>query len=199
MGMERRGFKCWISGLLLNGLYQHFVAIAIMNFEWFHRTKKFVKWKGNISSHRALCNTWVFLFHGLKCPQTRLKQTRYSWKLWGENYMVQPVESSSPGLCIIFKIIYLYIFGCIRNSCGMQAHEHEGSSLRHSGSVLVVCRLSCPKVCEILVHQPRIEAVSPALEGGFLTTGPPGKFLCHFLRYWNPSPSLKNKNFYMEI
>ena len=75
----------------------------------------------------------------------------------------------------------------------MQAQEHEGSSLRHSGSVVVVCRLSCRKACEILVHQPGIEPVSPALEGEFLTTGPPGKSLCHFLRYWNPSPSLKKK------
>ena len=32
-------------------------------------------------------------------------------------------------------------------------------------------------VCGILVHQPGIEPMSPALEGGFLTTGPPGKSL----------------------
>ena len=78
----------------------------------------------------------------------------------------------------------------------MQAQEHEGSSLRHSGSVVVVCGLSCRKAYEILVHQPGIESVSPALEGGFLTTGTPGKSLCHFLRYWNPSPSLKKKKNY---
>ena len=61
----------------------------------------------------------------------------------------------------------------------MQAQEHEGSSLRHSGSVVVVCGLSCRKAYEILVHQPGIEPVSPALEGGFLTTGPPEKYLIH--------------------
>ena len=35
--------------------------------------------------------------------------------------------------------------------------------------------LSCPSACGILIPQPGIEPVSPALEGGFLTTGPSGK------------------------
>ena len=47
--------------------------------------------------------------------------------------------------------------------------------------------LSCgtqafPIVCQILVPQPRIELMSPVLEGEFLTTGPPGNslgFLLH--------------------
>ena len=34
---------------------------------------------------------------------------------------------------------------------------------------------SCPKTCEILVARPGIQPVSVALEGRFLTTGPPGK------------------------
>ena len=38
----------------------------------------------------------------------------------------------------------------------------------HSGFV-------APAACGILVPQPGIEPTSPALEGGFLTTGPPGK------------------------
>ena len=33
-----------------------------------------------------------------------------------------------------------------------------------------------PIACGILVPQPGIEPTSPALEGGFLTTGPPEKF-----------------------
>ena len=37
------------------------------------------------------------------------------------------------------------------------------------------CRLSCPAVCGILVPWPGIEPRLLALEGGFLTTGPPGK------------------------
>ena len=37
------------------------------------------------------------------------------------------------------------------------------------------CGLSCPAACEILVLWPGIKPGSPALEGEFLTTGPPGK------------------------
>ena len=55
------------------------------------------------------------------------------------------------------------------SSCA-RAPEHVGS--------VVVARglgLSCPTACGILVPSPEVEPVSPALEGGFLTTGPPGK------------------------
>ena len=38
--------------------------------------------------------------------------------------------------------------------------------------VVTVHRLSCPAPCEVPVPQPGIEPVSPALEAGFLTTGP---------------------------
>ena len=33
----------------------------------------------------------------------------------------------------------------------------------------------CPKVCGVLAPQSGIERSPPALEGGVLTTGPPGK------------------------
>ena len=48
-------------------------------------------------------------------------------------------------------------------------------SLRHVGSVVEARGLSCPTACGILVPRPRIKPASPALEGGFFTTGPPGK------------------------
>ena len=35
--------------------------------------------------------------------------------------------------------------------------------------------LSCPTACGILTPHPGIKPSSPALEGGFLTTEPPGK------------------------
>ena len=41
--------------------------------------------------------------------------------------------------------------------------------------VIVARGLSCATACGILVPQPGIEPMSPALAGGFLTTGPPGK------------------------
>jgi len=51
------------------------------------------------------------------------------------------------------------------------------------GSLIVELRFSCPKTCgRVSVPQSRtepttgIEPSSLALKGGFLTTGPPGKF-----------------------
>ena len=43
------------------------------------------------------------------------------------------------------------------------------------GSVVAAYGLSCPAACGILVTQSGIEPTPPALEGRFLTTGPPGK------------------------
>jgi len=45
------------------------------------------------------------------------------------------------------------------------------------GSVVAACELSYSMACGILVPPPGIELVSPALQGGFLTTGPPEKSL----------------------
>ena len=48
----------------------------------------------------------------------------------------------------------------------------------------MVCGLSCSVTYGILVPQPRVEPMFPALQGGFFTTGPTGKspgvnfFLC---------------------
>ena len=86
--------------------------------------------------------------------------------------------------------------------------QHVGSSLRHVGSFVVVCRLlvaacgllssygtehvgsvavvhrlSRPVACGTLVPQSGIKPMSPALEGRFLTTGPPGKSLFLFLLF----------------
>ena len=81
------------------------------------------------------------------------------------------------------------------SSCGAQAPECVGS-------VVVAHGLSCPAACGILVPWPGFDCVSPALESGFLTTGPPGKswgsflimlvvfympfsfFVSHFLHYY---------------
>ena len=57
------------------------------------------------------------------------------------------------------------------SSCGTWA-------LEHAGSVVAAHGLSCPTLCGILVPRPGIEPASPALEGGFLTTVPPGKSQC---------------------
>ena len=53
----------------------------------------------------------------------------------------------------------------------------------HMGSVVVAPELSCPAGGGIFVPWPRIKPVSPALEGGFLTSGPPGKYPYQFLSH----------------
>ena len=45
--------------------------------------------------------------------------------------------------------------------------------LEHTGSVVGLGRFSCLTACGILVPQSAIKPASPALEGVFLTTGPP--------------------------
>ena len=80
------------------------------------------------------------------------------------------------------------------SSCDVWAPEHAGSivvahglsscgtwALECTDSVDLACRLSCPVACGILVPQPGIKPMSPALEGGFLITGPPGESQEYFL------------------
>ena len=85
-----------------------------------------------------------------------------------------------------------------------------GSSWQCAGfSLVVVHGLSCPVACGIPVPRPGIEPTSPALEGGLLTTGPPGKSLeveniflpqwcwvwpCGLLGQWDFSEYDTNKN-----
>ena len=56
-------------------------------------------------------------------------------------------------------------------SCHMQA-LHCGAQ----AGLVAIWGLSCPEACGVLVPWPGMEPMSPALEGGFLTTGPPVKF-----------------------
>ena len=48
-------------------------------------------------------------------------------------------------------------------------------SAKYVYSLVVVRGLSSSMACGILVHLPGIKPMSPALQGGFLTSGPPGK------------------------
>ena len=50
-------------------------------------------------------------------------------------------------------------------------------SLQRMDSLVIVHRLSCSVAFGSLIPWPGIEPVSPALQGGFLTAGPPGKSL----------------------
>ena len=69
-------------------------------------------------------------------------------------------------LLFLFSLFFLSVSGL---SCSTRALLLRGAS-----SVVVVHRHSCPLACGILVPRPGIEPVSPALEGRYFTTGPPG-------------------------
>ena len=55
-------------------------------------------------------------------------------------------------------------------------------ALEHVGSVVVARHLSSSMACGALVPEPGIEPMCPALQGGFLTTGPRGKSLYGYFR-----------------
>ena len=57
------------------------------------------------------------------------------------------------------------------------------ASLWHSGFSLAEAHgLHCPTACGILVPQAGVKSASPALEGWFLTTGPPGMSPSEFFK-----------------
>ena len=73
---------------------------------------------------------------------------------------------------------FFFLFDCVV----LAVLCHAVSSLRRAGSFiagqgLASCGgslLSCSRACKILVPQQGIEPMSPALQGRFLITGPPG-------------------------
>ena len=67
-----------------------------------------------------------------------------------------PWGRASPSTQPTATMFIFFSFGCVR-------------------SLVVAHGLSCPAACGILVPQPGIEPLSPALGGRFSTPGPPGK------------------------
>ena len=57
-------------------------------------------------------------------------------------------------------------------------------------SVVAACTLSCPTACAILVPCPGLEPAPPALQGRFLTIGPPGKSLFYLFSQEGLHPSI---------
>ena len=82
------------------------------------------------------------------------------------------VSHRSWDFCFLgFFFLSIYLFMAVLSlSCGTRAPERMSSLVAAPG-------LSCPAACGILVPRPGIEPMFPALEGGFLTTGPPEKSL----------------------
>ena len=68
---------------------------------------------------------------------------------------------------------------------------HRVRALECMGSIVVACGLSTSETCRILVPWPGIQSASPAWEGRFLATGPPGKsldLLFYFFFYVSSCP-----------
>ena len=79
-------------------------------------------------------------------------------------------------LLFLFKKIFIWLYQALVVAHGLSSYSTWAPE--HAGSVVVTCRLSCLTTWEILVPRPGIEPMSPTLEGGFLTTGPPRKSPC---------------------
>ena len=76
-------------------------------------------------------------------------------------------------LVSFFKLLIRWV-GHI-GSCSTHASLAAARAPECTGSGVVACGLTCHAVCGILVPWPGIEPMSFALEGRFLTIGPPGK------------------------
>ena len=84
---------------------------------------------------------------------------------------------SLPIFCFKYVLAYLVVWvpGCIM----------QDLLCWHVGSIVAAHRLSCSVARGILVPHPGIEPMSHALQGRFLTTGPPGKSLFSFHKNLN--------------
>ena len=90
----------------------------------------------------------------------------------------------SRSLHVPVLISEFFLFGCIRSYL-----QHAGSLLQHMGSLAVACRLSSA-ACVILVPQPGLEHIFPALQGRFLSTGPPEKYTLYcYIKIFRGTPT----------
>ena len=95
-------------------------------------------------------------------------------------------QHQSKGFFFFLMFIYLFIFWLRRvlvAARGIFTASCRIFSLRRTGSVVEACGLSYPAAFGTPVPRPGIKPVFPELEGGFLTTGPPGKSHSKALSY----------------
>ena len=109
-------------------------------------------------------------------------------KVWFED--LTSSHFADTGSCILK---YVFIWLCQVLGAALRTFSVSGTILHCgtwtlklwlSGSVVVTCELSRASACRILVPQTGIKPMFPALQGRFLTTGPPGKFqYCIFHKF----------------
>ena len=113
---------------------------------------------------------FAFLFFlrsasALSCSSRNLCHVVVDISLW---VMVTLAVGHRNLCCVVVSLLF---------HCGLRSLSlwGTGSGLQSAGSVIVVLGLSCSVACRILVSQPGIGPTSPAQQGEFLNTGPPGK------------------------
>ena len=116
---------------------------------------------------------------GLSCGTWDLRCRMWDPLLW---------RTGSLSQCTGFSLVV--VCGFSLSSCGVRAPECMGSVVVACGlsscgmcSAVVALGLSCPTAWGILVPRPGIEPVSPALEGGLLTTREVPKMLLLCQKY----------------
>ena len=142
---------------------------------WRHKRCEFNLQVRKISQRRAWQPTPVFL---LRESHEQRSLAGYSPQGHKESDTTEATQHAFILLSTIFFSVISFLKICI------YLYGYVGSWMWYTrfflcpvGSLDVVSGLNCPTACGILVPQPGIEPTSPTLQGGFLTTGPPGKFL----------------------
>ena len=158
----------------------------------YYITDRNVKWYSHCGKHfGSFFKIFIYLLFG--CIKSWLQHVGSSLRHAGSFIAACGLFVAAHGLLSSCGVQALEHAGSVveahsLSSCGTRASEHAGSgavacglsscgawALECLGSVVAVLGLSCSATCVILVPWPGIEPTSPALEGGFLTTGPPGK------------------------
>ena len=99
------------------------------------------------------------------------------WALW-------PIVKTSVFIWLCWVLVValrIFVALCRSFSGGLWHSSCNAWALDHVVPVVAAYQFSCSVACGILVPQPGIEPMSPALQGRFLTTGPPGKSLALLL------------------
>ena len=110
---------------------------------------------------------------------TELSKQQQQQGAW-EMCLAQGHTHAKSRIQTMFSQLYMlrcskYFFkGSLLAALGLSCSK-VGPSSCHAGSFVVVRGISCSQAYGILVPQPGIEPAFPALQGGLVTTGPPGK------------------------
>ena len=153
------------------------------------------------ATNRHITLSKALSFHGSLFSY--LEAGTWIFTYWGNFWVTTKWNSlcalHSNGFHLFLPLLFIWLHGVFIAVCrlslvagsGAHASLYSGFSCYRAqvrgkqASVVVGHGLSCPMSCGIFQDQ-GIRPLAPALSGGFLTTGPPGKsspFLLNFLFY----------------